>query len=165
MSITTVPAVGLPPDPTEGVATAPNVNLPTVEDVTGGIAPPPQSHPANWADGLDPELAGLAFDIQAIQYRIDHQKALMAKARQKMFELLEKTEGHKFECPLGVFQLAKNPGKVKLNEGVTPAQLADRFQKITINTKAISQALEMDYDVPAYIEPPEQVYRLVVNLQ
>lgn len=153
--MTTTPA--LPPPPTEGITAAQDA----------AVAPNESAFPPDfddWGGDYDPELSGLLYQVASHQKQIEYCEGLVSDARDRLMARLEELRTEKFECPIGVCQLAKNPGKVVLNEGINPAQLPDRFQKVAADTKAIRLALEMNYDVPASIKPPEQEYRLVVKL-
>ena len=146
----------LPPDPTDGVTAALPIE-PAQTDTTK-----PYTVIDDWGGAHDPTLARLALTIAERQSLIDEFQGLVDSARQKFQERLEELGESKFECPVGVFSLAKNPDKLVVE--ADPKEMQHRFQKVTPDTKAIRQALEMKYPVQAHLEPPDQEYRLVVKL-
>lgn len=115
-----------------------------------------------WEGVFDPELARLAIAIADRQAVIDEYEALMAGDRKALQARLEALELANFDCPVGVFRLARVPEKLVVE--VPPEDLPSRFQKVSPDVKAIRQALLLDFPVPAHLEERDREFRLVVSL-
>ncbi len=115
-----------------------------------------------WEGVYDPELARLAIAIADRQVVLDEYESLMTRDRLALAQRLEELGLAVFDCPVGVFRLARVPEKLVVE--VPPDELPRRFQKVSPDVKAIRQALLLEYPVPAHVLPPDRPYRLVVSL-